>query len=43
MDSVVIKNLYDQAILQIIDMDCSPLPNERDSIYLNFYRIFRDT
>jgi len=35
--------LYDEAILQIIDLDCSPLPKERDSIYLNFYRLFRDT
>jgi len=43
MDSIVIKNLYDEAILQIVEMDCSPLPNERDSIYLNFYRFFRDT
>ncbi|XEC96690.1 GNAT family N-acetyltransferase [Paenibacillus tarimensis] len=43
MDSVVIRNLNDEAILQIIEMDCSPLPNERDSIYLNFYRFFRDT
>jgi len=43
MDSVVITNLYDEAILQIIEMDCSPLPNERDSIYLNFYRFFCDT
>jgi len=43
MDSVSIRKLYDEAILQIVEMDCSPLPNERDSIYLNFYRFFRDT
>lgn len=43
LGSVFIRNLYDEAILQIIDMDCSPLPKERDSIYLNFYRLFRDT
>ncbi|XEC96017.1 GNAT family N-acetyltransferase [Paenibacillus tarimensis] len=43
MESVAIRNLYDEAILQIVEMDCSPLPNERDSIYLNFYRFFRDT
>lgn len=43
MESIVIENLDSQAILQIVEMDCSPLPNERDSIYLNFYRFFRDT
>ncbi len=43
MDSIVIRNLYDDAIIQIVEMDCSPLPTERDSIYLNFYRFFRDT
>jgi ribosomal protein S18 acetylase RimI-like enzyme len=42
-DAIVIKVLDDEAILKIVDMDCSPLPNERDSIYLNFYRFFKDT
>ncbi len=43
MKSIDIEKLSAQAILQIVEMDCSPLPNERDSIYLNFYRFFRDT
>lgn len=43
MKSIAIEKLHAQAILQIVEMDCSPLPNERDSIYLNFYRLFRDT
>ncbi|KRE55987.1 hypothetical protein ASL11_35240 [Paenibacillus sp. Soil750] len=28
---------------KLLRWDCSPLPKERDSIYLNFYRLFRDT
>jgi GNAT superfamily N-acetyltransferase len=42
-NSIVIKNLDDKSILQIVDMELSPLPKERDSIYLSFYRFFRDT
>lgn len=43
MNNVTFKPLDDAAILQIIHIDCAPLPNERDSIYINFYRFFRDT
>jgi GNAT superfamily N-acetyltransferase len=42
-ESIQIINLTDRTILQIVDMDCSPLPNERDSVFLSFYRFFRDT
>ncbi len=30
-------------LLQLKDLDCAPLPKERDSIYILFYRFFRDT
>lgn len=43
MDTITIRPLEAADILQIIHIDCSPLPNERDSIYINFYRFFRDT
>lgn len=43
MDEVKYSKLNDHSIIQIMHMDCSPLPNERDSIYLSFYRFFRDT
>ena len=43
MDTMAIRPLEAKDILQIIHIDCSPLPTERDSIYINFYRFFRDT
>lgn len=43
MKAITIKALSAEGVLQIISMDCSPLPQERDSVYLNFYRFFRDT
>jgi GNAT superfamily N-acetyltransferase len=43
MGEIIIQEINDVTALQIAEMDCSPLPKERDSIYLNFYRLFRDT
>ncbi|WP_337100083.1 GNAT family N-acetyltransferase [Paenibacillus sp. YIM B09110] len=43
MEDVQYSKLSDQFIIQIMNMDCSPFPKERDSIYLSFYRFFRDT
>ncbi|CAN7315909.1 GNAT family N-acetyltransferase [Paenibacillus sp. LjRoot56] len=43
MSEIIIHEINDVTALQIAGMDCSPLPKDRDSIYLNFYRFFRDT
>lgn len=43
MHEIRIQEINDVTVLQIVRMDCSPLPKERDSVYLNFYRLFRDT
>lgn len=40
---VRIAGLHAEGLLQLKDMDCSPLPVERDSVYILFYRLFRDT
>lgn len=36
MGEVIIQEINDVTALQIAEMDCSILPKERNSIYLNF-------
>ncbi|WP_245947895.1 GNAT family N-acetyltransferase [Paenibacillus sambharensis] len=38
-----ISKLDSTGLLQLKNMDCAPLPVERDSIYILFYRFFNDT
>ncbi len=43
MSPILIKDLDEDGLMKLKDMDCAPLPQERDSIYILFYRFFRQT
>jgi demethylmenaquinone methyltransferase/2-methoxy-6-polyprenyl-1,4-benzoquinol methylase len=43
MSHILIKDLDEDGLMKLKDMDCAPLPQERDSIYILFYRFFRQT
>ncbi|MEK4512022.1 GNAT family N-acetyltransferase [Paenibacillus anaericanus] len=43
MSEVKITPFDSKGLLQLKDLDCFPLPIERDSIYIMFYRFFRNT
>jgi GNAT superfamily N-acetyltransferase len=43
IEKIKVSNLDAVGLMDILDFDCSPLPKERDSIYILFYRFFNET